>query len=110
MQDCIVCMLRSCLEKYGIIADADIEIQLEQSLNQTQPEDFYCQGMLEAPKVSSHDEHLECDSGFHEEEVKCLQEFDNAFQANISDPSLCRSVTELQIYTVSSSTNQCCVL
>lgn len=94
MQDCIVCMLRSCLEKYGIIADADIEVQLEQSLNQTQPEDFYCQGMLEAPKVSSHHEHLECDSGFHEEEVKCLQEFDNAFHANVSDPTLCRSVTE----------------
>lgn len=95
MQDCIVCMLRSCLEKYGIIADADIEIQVEQSLNQTQPEDFYCQGMLEAPKVSSQGNgHLECDPGFHEEEVKCLKEFDDAFQANVSDPSLCRYVSK----------------
>ena len=94
MQDCIVCMLRSCLEKYGIIADADIEIQVEQSLNQTQPEDFYCQGMLEAPKVSSQGNgNLECDPGFHEEEVKCLKEFDDAFQANVSDPSLCRYVS-----------------
>lgn len=96
MQDCIVCMLRSCLEKYGIIADADIEIQVEQSLNQTQPEDFYCQGMLEAPKASSsHDhDHLECDPGFQEEEVKCLKEFDEAFQANVSDPSLCSKFTQ----------------
>lgn len=96
MQDCIVCMLRSCLEKYGIIADADIEVQVEQSLNQTQPEDFYCQGLLEAPKVSSSDdhEHLECDPGFHEEEVKCLKEFDETFQANVSDPSLCSKFTE----------------
>jgi len=95
MQDCIVCMLRSCLEKYGIIADADIEIQVEQSLNQTQPEDFYCQGMLEAPKVSSQGHgHLDCDPGFHEEEVKCLKEFDDAFQANVSDPSLCSKFTE----------------
>ena len=34
------------------------------------------------------------ETGFHEEEVKCLKEFDDAFQANVSDPSLCRYVSK----------------
>lgn len=90
MQDCIVCMLRSCLERYGIIAEDDIQVQLEQSLNQTSAEHFYCHGMLEAPKVSSDHEHFQCDPGYHDEEVKCMKEFNDTFNANVSDPSLCR--------------------
>lgn len=90
MQDCIVCVLRSCLESYGIIADSVIEVQLEQSRNQTHPEEFYCSGMLEAPKVSSNHEHLPCDPGFSEKEAKCMKEFNDTFTANVSDASLCR--------------------
>ena len=90
MQDCIVCVLRTCLQSYGFTIDSDIQLQLEQSLNQTSPEDFYCRGMLEAPKVSSEHDHLECDAGFHEKEVKCLKEFNDTFTANVSDSSLCR--------------------
>ena len=90
MQDCIVCVLRSCLEDYGIIADSYIKVQLEQSLNQTSPEDFYCRGMLEAPKASSEHEHVECDSGFFEAEVQCLKDFNDTFTSNVSDSRLCR--------------------
>lgn len=90
MQDCIVCMLRSCLQRYGFISEADIEVQAEESLNRTNPENFYCRGMLEAPKASSEDEDLQCDEGFFEEEVKCLKEFNDTFIANVSDPALCR--------------------
>ena len=90
MQDCIVCVLRSCLEDHGIIADSYIEVQLEQSLNQTSPEDFYCRGMLEAPKVSSEHDHVECDPGFFEAEVQCLKDFNDTFTSNVSDSRLCR--------------------
>lgn len=89
MQDCIVCVLRSCLREYGIIDDADIQVQLEQSLNQTSPENFYCRGMLEAPKVSSSHDHVDCDPGFFEAEVECLRDFNDTFTANVSDSSLC---------------------
>lgn len=94
MQDCIVCVLRTCLQSYGFIIDSDIQLQLEQSLNQTSPEDFYCRGMLEAPKVSSEHDHLECDAGFHEKEVKCMKDFNDTFTANVSDSSLCRKFTD----------------
>lgn len=94
MQDCIVCMLRSCLRRYGIISEADIEVQVEESLNHTSPENFYCRGMLEAPKGSPNDEDLQCDEGFFEEEVKCLKEFNDTFNANVSDPTLCRKFSE----------------
>ena len=99
MQDCIVCVLRSCLEEYGIISDSDIQVQLEQSLNQTRPEDFYCRGMLEAPKVSSDSDSWVCEPGFFEAEVQCLKEFNETFTANFSDPSLCRydGVSKLRI-------------
>jgi len=90
MQDCIVCVLRTCLQSYGFTIDSDIQLQLEQSLNQTSPEDFYCRGMLEAPKVSSEHDHLECDAGFHEKEVNCMKDFNDTFTANVSDSSLCR--------------------
>lgn len=94
MQDCIVCVLRSCLEEYGIISDSDIQVQLEQSLNQTRPEDFYCRGMLEAPKVSSDSDSLVCEPGFFEAEVQCLKEFNETFTANFSDSSLCSKFRE----------------
>lgn len=94
MQDCIVCMLRSCLQRYGFISEADIEVQAEESLNRTNPENFYCRGMLEAPKASSEDEDLQCDEGFFEEEVKCLKEFNDTFIANVSDPTLCSKFSE----------------
>ncbi|XP_015763691.1 PREDICTED: uncharacterized protein LOC107342710 isoform X1 [Acropora digitifera] len=94
MQDCIVCVLRSCLEEYGIVSDANIQVQLEESVNQTSPKEFYCSGMLEAPKVSSQSQGLECGPGFFEAEVQCLKEFNNTFTANFSDSSLCGKFTE----------------
>jgi len=107
MQDCIVCVLRSCLESYGIIADSVIEVQLEQSRNQTHPEEFYCRGMLEAPKVSSNYEHLPCDPGFSEKEAKCMKEFNDTFTANVSDASLCSKFRDAKLCLRDLITNNC---
>ena len=100
MQDCIVCVLRSCLEEYGIVSDANIQVQVEESVNQTSPKEFYCSGMLEAPKVSSQSQGLECGPGFFEAEVQCLKEFNDTFTANFSDSSLCGWVENNKIYDV----------
>ena len=89
MQDCIVSMLRSCLSGYGITSESDIQVEIENTRNQTSPEEFYCKGLLEAPKVSSDNQGLNCQDDFFERELDCLKNFNDTFTTNASDSSLC---------------------